>query len=188
MEHEFKRVLSGKIIVEGKKSLDFLQGLLVYIAWYPVHTNPKNNQSFMYMNLAISLVTDLGLDRETPNPSAFSDFDLTGLYTKEGGYSIAAKQAYLGTYYLSSANLMDDHGRALLRSSPSCDFFALVQLQHLRERIAKIHLSKTPAADYKMEAINAEMNIQIFLNELQDWSESVSEDIRNLRKPIPFIL
>jgi hypothetical protein len=33
MEHEFKRVLSGKIIVEGKKSLDFLQGLLVYIAW-----------------------------------------------------------------------------------------------------------------------------------------------------------
>jgi hypothetical protein len=33
MEYEFKRVLSGKIIVEGKKSLDFLQGLLVYIAW-----------------------------------------------------------------------------------------------------------------------------------------------------------
>jgi hypothetical protein len=33
IEHEFKRVLSGKIIVEGKKSLDFLQGLLVYIAW-----------------------------------------------------------------------------------------------------------------------------------------------------------
>jgi hypothetical protein len=60
----------------------------------------------MYMNLAISLVTDLGLDRETPNPSAFSDFDLTGLYTKEGGYSIAAKQAYLGTYYLSSAYLV----------------------------------------------------------------------------------
>jgi hypothetical protein len=70
---------------------------------YPVHTNPKNNQSFMYMNLAISLVTDLGLDRETPNPSAFNDFDLSGLYTKEGDYSLAAKQAYLGTYYLSSA-------------------------------------------------------------------------------------
>ena len=33
MNHEYKRVLSGKIIVEGKKSLDYLQGLLVYIAW-----------------------------------------------------------------------------------------------------------------------------------------------------------
>jgi len=74
---------------------------------------------------------------------------------------------------------MDDHGRALLLSSPSSDFFALVQLQHLRERIAKIHLTKTPAADLRMEAINAEMNIQIFLNELEDWSNSVDEDVQN---------
>jgi len=33
MDHEFRRVLSSKVIVEGQKSLDFLQGLLVYIAW-----------------------------------------------------------------------------------------------------------------------------------------------------------
>jgi hypothetical protein len=33
MNHEFRRVLSSKIIMEGRKSLDFLQGLLVYIAW-----------------------------------------------------------------------------------------------------------------------------------------------------------
>lgn len=33
MDHEFRRVLSSKVIVEGQKSLDFLQGMLVYIAW-----------------------------------------------------------------------------------------------------------------------------------------------------------
>lgn len=77
---------------------------------------------------------------------------------------------------------MDDHGRALLQSSPSCNFFALIQLQYLRERIVKVHLAKTPVADSRMEAINAEMNIQIFLNELQDWNESTNEDVRNLRK------
>jgi hypothetical protein len=33
LDHEFKRVLSEKIICEGRKSLDFLQGLLVYLAW-----------------------------------------------------------------------------------------------------------------------------------------------------------
>lgn len=33
LDHEFKRVLGEKIICEGRKSLDFLQGLLVYIAW-----------------------------------------------------------------------------------------------------------------------------------------------------------
>lgn len=33
MDHEFRRVLSSKVVVEGQKSLDFLQGMLVYIAW-----------------------------------------------------------------------------------------------------------------------------------------------------------
>lgn len=33
LDHEFRRILSLKIIVEGRKSMDFLQGLLVYIAW-----------------------------------------------------------------------------------------------------------------------------------------------------------
>jgi hypothetical protein len=33
LDHEFRRVLSAKIIVEGRKSMDFLQGLLVYVSW-----------------------------------------------------------------------------------------------------------------------------------------------------------
>jgi hypothetical protein len=33
MDHEFRRILSSKVIVEGQKSLDFLQGMLLYIAW-----------------------------------------------------------------------------------------------------------------------------------------------------------
>jgi hypothetical protein len=33
MDHEFRRILSAKVIVEGRKSLDFIQGILVYVAW-----------------------------------------------------------------------------------------------------------------------------------------------------------
>ena len=32
-DQEFRRILSAKIIIDGRKSLDYLQGLLVYIAW-----------------------------------------------------------------------------------------------------------------------------------------------------------
>jgi hypothetical protein len=39
MDHEFRRILSSKVIVEGQKSLDFLQGMLVYIAWWVCSTN-----------------------------------------------------------------------------------------------------------------------------------------------------
>jgi hypothetical protein len=34
LDHEFRRVLSLKVVAEGQRGLDFLQGLLVYIAWY----------------------------------------------------------------------------------------------------------------------------------------------------------
>lgn len=47
LDHEFKRVLSEKIICEGRKSLDFLQGLLVYIAW-SVSPNSYWYQSHVY--------------------------------------------------------------------------------------------------------------------------------------------
>lgn len=33
IDHEFRRVLSSQVLLQGKRSLDFLQGLLVYIAW-----------------------------------------------------------------------------------------------------------------------------------------------------------
>ena len=118
LDHEFRRILSSKVIVEGQKSLDFLQGLLVYIAWYlslrlrlysiliriryPIHSRPKNNQSFMYMNLAISLTVDLGLDRETPVVNNFNAINTQGL-VNNGVFTKAAKRAYLGCYFLSSA-------------------------------------------------------------------------------------
>lgn len=33
LDAEFRRVFSEKVVVHGEKSLDILQGLLVYIAW-----------------------------------------------------------------------------------------------------------------------------------------------------------
>jgi hypothetical protein len=34
LDHEYLTVLSSRLIVEGRKDLDLLQGLLVYLAWY----------------------------------------------------------------------------------------------------------------------------------------------------------
>lgn len=56
----------------------------------------------MYMSLAISLVEDLGLDRETPGQMGFTSISREGL-TDGDGFSKASKRAYLGCYYLSSS-------------------------------------------------------------------------------------
>ncbi|RDL30129.1 uncharacterized protein BP5553_10407 [Venustampulla echinocandica] len=193
LDHEFKRVLSSKVIVEGRKSLDLLQGLLVYIAWYPLYVNPKKNQSFMYMNIATSLVTDLGLDRELPNLSGFSTISTEGLI--DGcEFTQAARHAYLGAYYLSTAlsmgfqkpnnlpyrNLMDIHIQTPTKDENTAVVYSLIKLQRLTERISEVYETKTWAADPHTGAFHAELNIQIFLNELQEWRNSTSDEIRNL--------
>ncbi len=120
LDHEFKRVLSEKIICEGRRSLDFLQGLLVYIAWlvrrnrrhitltmsrYPCYLRPKNRQASMYINLALSILDDLGIGCPDPTTSALcpNNVDYDGLQDEVGCFTKAAQRAYLGCYYLSSA-------------------------------------------------------------------------------------
>ena len=34
LDQEFRKILSEKVIIDGQKSLDFLQGLLIYLAWF----------------------------------------------------------------------------------------------------------------------------------------------------------
>lgn len=123
LDHEFRKVLSSKVVLDGQRSLDFLQGLLVYIAWfvcfaillnsscffnlflrYPSYLKMGNQQAFMYMNLAISIAVDLGLDQprqETKSPFALNNTSTEGLFSY-GSFSKAAQRAYLGCYYLSS--------------------------------------------------------------------------------------
>lgn len=189
MDQEFRRILSAKVVVDGQKSLDFLQGILIYIAWYPIHLRPKNSQAFMYMGLAISLIVDIGLDKESPNENSFHSFSSEGLV--EGGvFTAAAKSAYLGCYYLSASlsmgfqkpnnlqyrNLMDSHGASLLESDCPDEIYALVKLLHLIERIAGMQRMNSSG----LFDLANDMNIQMFMNGLQEWRAATPAEIRNL--------
>jgi len=70
---------------------------------YPAHVNPRDTTSFMYMNLAISLLVDLGLDKETPD-TIKADAAVTSTDLIDGDhFSAAARRTFLGCYYMSSA-------------------------------------------------------------------------------------
>ncbi|KAF7595030.1 hypothetical protein BBP40_007631 [Aspergillus hancockii] len=87
LDARFRDVLADRVIVSGEKSLDYLQGLLVYIAWYNLHLRPMSFQVYQYLQIAVSMVADLG----------FNDNDQ--LWSSS---TIEAKNACLGCYYLSS--------------------------------------------------------------------------------------
>lgn len=82
---------------------------------------------------------------------------------------------------------MDSHGQALMLNEPSSEVYSLVKIQRLAERIAETHAMKEPTGDPEMDALTAEVNVQMYQNELQEWRNTTPDSIRNLRKCISMI-
>ncbi|PYI02701.1 hypothetical protein BO78DRAFT_432656 [Aspergillus sclerotiicarbonarius CBS 121057] len=61
------RELAGKrLLVDCEKSLDLLQGVLVYLAWVTFHSQPQKSSLCIYAQVAIGLVFELGLNKPPP--------------------------------------------------------------------------------------------------------------------------
>jgi hypothetical protein len=87
LDSGFREVLSQRVLVHGEKSLDILQGLLVYLAWHPFHLRPLSRQVNQFVQMAATMTMDLKLH--------------TVPETTER--NIEEKRAYLGCFYIASA-------------------------------------------------------------------------------------
>ncbi|PHH73162.1 hypothetical protein CDD82_5624 [Ophiocordyceps australis] len=94
-DDEFRKVLGLKYVAGGERSLELLQGILVYCAWYPFHLRPQSRQAFNYLNMAWELVCDLGLEEESATPEQSTESGMT----EEQLHGI---RAYLGYSYIVS--------------------------------------------------------------------------------------
>ncbi|KAI0130178.1 hypothetical protein BJ170DRAFT_304961 [Xylariales sp. AK1849] len=93
-DEEFRKVLGLKFVTGGERSLELLQGILVYCAWYPFHLRPKHRQAFQYLKMAAEIAHDLELDQEQTFASQFN----TALTPED----FAGFRAFLACYYLAS--------------------------------------------------------------------------------------
>ncbi|KAK3940568.1 hypothetical protein QBC46DRAFT_458876 [Diplogelasinospora grovesii] len=90
---EFRKILGLKFVAGGERSMELLQGLVVYVAWYPFHLRPKNKQAFQYIRMAVDMVNDLELDQDPGT----DELDGTS-----GPERLDEIRTYLSTYYLVS--------------------------------------------------------------------------------------
>ncbi|KAI5456082.1 hypothetical protein BGZ63DRAFT_397381 [Mariannaea sp. PMI_226] len=63
-DDEFRKALGLKYVSGGERSLELLQGLLIYCTWYPFHLRPKNGQLVHCLRIAADLIHDLRLDED----------------------------------------------------------------------------------------------------------------------------
>lgn len=121
LSREFRKIVMVKVM-NGEKSLDLLQGLLVFIAWHHHYMDPQGVSMHMLLQMCIGMASDLGLDR------------LPSSYHRDDPRDRECKRAYLGCYYLScNLRLMEPGKPQGLAYSPTIRKYAS-EVSHFRDR------------------------------------------------------
>ncbi|KAE8150921.1 hypothetical protein BDV25DRAFT_139356 [Aspergillus avenaceus] len=105
LDRVVKQNISNRLIMGCERNIDILSGLLVYTAWYHYQWKTIMPQIYLFLQMTVTLVADLGLDREanfTMSNIAAGLRRSTNVYQQTYNHSAAGKRALLGTYYLCS--------------------------------------------------------------------------------------
>ncbi|CZT11660.1 related to cercosporin resistance protein [Rhynchosporium agropyri] len=106
IELELKDNLSRRILVNGEKSLDLLQGILIYLTWYHLYFHPDREQIYQLSQMAVAMAVDLGLDKPVrPAPKGLSASNNMPFITSHPlpSADIEGMRAFLGCYFLTTS-------------------------------------------------------------------------------------
>ncbi|KAL3455335.1 hypothetical protein BJX64DRAFT_295152 [Aspergillus heterothallicus] len=181
---KFKSALSENLIIAEEKDLDLLQGLLVHLAWFHFYFNPRSPQTYRYLQIAVSMAVDLGLE------SLLHDV-MSSASGLDDPYKREACRTYLGCYYISSListssgkpNSLPYSEDMLLAASALQErrefdsdklLYPLIQLQQFVDEICETYrLERNSAAQ-----LRSCTHTTRFMNRLQEWWSSLAEDLR----------
>ncbi|TAQ88277.1 hypothetical protein B7494_g3380 [Chlorociboria aeruginascens] len=110
LEEEVRESLSRRVIMNGEKSIDLLQGLLVYVAWYHFYFKAERQQLYQLSQMAAAMIVDLELNKPLQpdyKPSNFKiNIPLVNRNRSQDLLSdefVEGRRAFLGAYYLCSS-------------------------------------------------------------------------------------
>lgn len=101
---KLKSQIAHRVIEKSEKSLEIIQGLLIYVAWYIFFFKQQSNQLSIILQICVAMVFDIQLSKgpcqkRTPDSSGQRE-------AVKGGRTAAEMRAYLGTYYFTVAYVL----------------------------------------------------------------------------------
>jgi hypothetical protein len=96
LEAEFKCQIASRVVRSSHKSLEILQGLLVYAASYHFFYKPKNQQLSVILQLCVAMTQGLNLTKDSRSKARSQDPTRDPRESLE--QSSAEKRAFLGTF------------------------------------------------------------------------------------------
>jgi hypothetical protein len=94
---EIKKQICDRLVMGMEVSMDLLQGLLVFVAWYHYFCVPGKHQYFLMLHLCVNMCHELRLDLNEKGKRGLEEAQTQGK-----AQTPAEMRALLGTYCLSS--------------------------------------------------------------------------------------
>ncbi|CAG8948861.1 hypothetical protein HYFRA_00001984 [Hymenoscyphus fraxineus] len=165
LEGELKAELGRRVIMVGEKSLDLLQGLLVYLAWYHMYIHPENDQMYQFCQMAAGMAVDLDINHPDGdhNPLDMMAPLKSPKRPKPSSIDLEERRTFLGTYYMTAS-----YCQGLRRASP-------ISLNYYGEECCQI-LSQVSATetDYLIPHFIRLQKIADDINKTFDYDNHVS--------------
>ena len=98
---EIKKQICDRLVMGHEVSMDLLQGLLVFVAWYQYFCVPGKHQYFLMLQLCVNMCYELRLDLNEKGKRGLEE-GLEEAQTQGKARNPAEMRALLGTYCLSS--------------------------------------------------------------------------------------
>jgi hypothetical protein len=98
---EIKKQICDRLVMGHEASMDLLQGLLVFVAWYQYFCVPGKHQYFLMLQLCVNMCHELRLDLNEKGKRG-----LETAQTQGRARNPAEMRALLGTYCLSSTYVL----------------------------------------------------------------------------------
>ncbi|KAE9374683.1 hypothetical protein N431DRAFT_543935 [Stipitochalara longipes BDJ] len=102
LELELRESLSKRVIVHCEKSLDLLQGVLVYLAWYHFYFEPDREQLYQLSQMAAAMAIDLGINKPTSDSASNDVRALKAKLFLPNLDDFEAQRTFLACYFLTS--------------------------------------------------------------------------------------
>ncbi|ETI19838.1 hypothetical protein G647_08852 [Cladophialophora carrionii CBS 160.54] len=99
-----REIISQRMLIKSEQSLDMLQGMLFYLAWYHTHLH-LGTQLTNLLHLTMSLMIDLGLNKQTA-PRRYAKpqreyFRMDGRGENVAPRTLEERRTYLGCFCLT---------------------------------------------------------------------------------------
>ncbi|KAI9858208.1 MAG: hypothetical protein M1813_007857 [Trichoglossum hirsutum] len=199
LEEQYRLELATKTIIDAQKSLDLLQSMLIYLAWYHFHFKPQTQQIYQLLQLAIGMAIDLGYNQKRKKPL----IDITGKSRSEPmspSEEREAQRALLGCYYLSSTfsvalsrpNLfrhteyMTECGRRLesdLEFPSDRRILHLISLRRIDDRINDA-LRLADSESIPENNLRLQMSLQLLQSQVKEWIGRIPTDSYQCGRPL----